>query len=67
MKISDAKIWLTKKVLKENELFQNLDETVLDSLIAHADAKLLAKDEVLYRRGEAANDTFCILIFGICW
>jgi CRP-like cAMP-binding protein len=50
--------------LKENELFQNLDETVLDSLIAHADAKLLAKDEVLYRRGEASNDTFCILIFG---
>ena len=64
MKISDAKVWLTKKVLKENELFQNLDETVLDSLIAHAEAKLLAKDEVLYRRGEASNDTFCILIFG---
>jgi CRP-like cAMP-binding protein len=64
MKISDAKVWLTKKVLQENELFQNLDETVLDSLIAHADAKLLAKDEVLYRRGEASNDTFCILIFG---
>ena len=55
MKISDAKVWLTKKVLRENELFQNLDEIVLDSLITHADAKLLAKDEVLYRRGEAAN------------
>lgn len=64
MKISDAKVWLTKKVLKENELFHNLEEPVLDSLIAHADAKLLAKDELLYHRGEAANDTFCIIIFG---
>jgi CRP-like cAMP-binding protein len=64
MKISDAKVWLTKRVLKENELFQDLDEAILDSLIAHADAKLLAKDEVLYRRGEASNDTFCIVIFG---
>ena len=64
MKISDAKIWLTKKVLRENELFQDLDEHVLDSLVTHADAKLLAKDELLYRRGEAANDTFCIIIFG---
>jgi CRP-like cAMP-binding protein len=64
MKISDAKIWLTKKVLKENELFHALDETVLEALIAHADAKLLAHDELLYQRGEAANDTFCIIIFG---
>lgn len=64
MKISDAKVWLTKRVLKENELFQDLSEAVLDSLISHADAKLLAKDEVLYRRGEASNDTFCIVIFG---
>jgi CRP/FNR family cyclic AMP-dependent transcriptional regulator len=64
MKISDAKVWLTKKVLRENELFQDLDDTVLESLITYADAKLLAEGEMLYKRGEAANDTFCIIIFG---
>ena len=64
MKISDAKVWLTKKVLRENELFQDLDDTILDRLVTHANAKLLAKDEVLYRRGETSNDTFCIIIFG---
>ncbi len=64
MKISDAKVWLTKKVLRENELFQDFDETTLDTLITHADAKLLSKGDMLYRKGEAANDTFCIIIFG---
>ena len=64
MKISDAKVRITKKVLRENELFRELEETVLDTLIAHADAKLLAEGEFLYKRGEAANDTFCIIIFG---
>lgn len=64
MKISDAKVWLTKKVLRENELFQDLEDSALDKIINHADAKLLAKDEVLYRRGDAADDTFCIIIFG---
>jgi len=64
MKISDAKVWLTKKVLRENELFQDLDDPTLDKIIGHADARLLAQDEVVYRRGDAANDTFCIIIFG---
>jgi len=64
MKISDAKVWLTKKVLRENELFQDLDDTLLETLITHANAKLLSKDDVLYKKGEAANDTFCIIIFG---
>jgi CRP-like cAMP-binding protein len=64
MKISDAKVWLTKKVLRENELFQNLDDRTLETLITHADAKLLSEGDVLYRKGEAANDTFCVIIFG---
>jgi len=64
MKISDAKVWLTKKVLRENDLFRELDDPLLETLIMHADAKLLAEGEMLYKRGEAANDTFCIIIFG---
>ena len=64
MKISDAKVWLTKKVLRENDLFEDLDDTLLGTLITHANAKLLSQDEFLYRRGEEANDTFCIIIFG---
>jgi CRP/FNR family cyclic AMP-dependent transcriptional regulator len=64
MKISDAKIWLTKKVLRENELFQDLDDTILDALIAQADVKLLSEGNVLYHKGDSADDTFCIIIFG---
>ena len=64
MKISDAKVWITKKVLRENDLFRDLDDPLLETLITHADAKLLAEGETLYKRGEAANDTFCIIIFG---
>jgi CRP-like cAMP-binding protein len=64
MKISDAKVWLTKKVLRENELFEDLDDKILGTLITYANAKLLSKDEILYRKGEEANDTFCIIIFG---
>jgi CRP-like cAMP-binding protein len=64
MKISDAKVWLTKKVLRENELFQDFDDRTLETLIAQANVKLLSGGDVLYRKGEAANDTFCIIIFG---
>lgn len=64
MKISDAKVWLTKKVLRENELFEDLDDPLLGTLITYANAKLLSKDEILYKKGEEANDTFCIIIFG---
>ena len=64
MKISDAKVWITKKVLRENELFRDLDDILLETLITHADAKLLAEGDMLYRQGEASNDTFCIIIFG---
>jgi CRP/FNR family cyclic AMP-dependent transcriptional regulator len=64
MKISDAKIWLTKKVLRENELFQDLDDKILDALIAQANMKLLSEGNTLYHKGDPADDTFCIIIFG---
>ena len=64
MKISDAKIWLTKKVLRENELFQDLDEKILDALIEQANVKLLSEGDILYHKGDPADDTFCLIIFG---
>ena len=64
MKISDSKVWLTKKVLRSNELFQDLDDTTLEILVTHANVKLLSENEMLYRKGEVSNDTFCIIILG---
>ena len=64
MEIHDAKLWLKKKVLRQNDLFTELDDARLDYLINHANTKLLAVGEFLYHKGEEANDTFCIIIFG---
>ncbi len=64
MEIHDAKLWLKKKVLRQNDLFTELDDAKLDFLINHANTKLLSAGEFLYRKGEEANDTFCIIIFG---
>jgi hypothetical protein len=64
METHDAKLWLKKKVLRQNKLFSELDDTRLDFLIGYAQTKLLSEDEYLYRKGAEADDTFCIIIFG---
>ncbi len=64
MKIEGAKLWLTKKVLRKNELLQDLDDERLETLIKHAQARLLATGDYLYTRGEPSNDTFCAIVFG---
>lgn len=61
---SDAKVWLKKKVLRQNELFSDLDDARLEYLINNGTARLLAAGEALYHKGEETNDTFCIIIFG---
>ena len=64
METRDAKHWLKKKVVRQNALFADLDDTRLDFLIDNAQTKLLSEGEFLYHKGEKADDTFCILIFG---
>lgn len=64
MEIDGAKLWLTKKVLRKNELFQDLDDERLETLIKHARVRLLAAGDYLYKRGEPSNDTFCAIVFG---
>ncbi|PIE31752.1 hypothetical protein CSA56_17375 [candidate division KSB3 bacterium] len=64
MDMQDAKLWLKKKILRQNDLFSDLDETRLDFLIGYAETKFLSEGEYLYRKGEEADDTFCIIIFG---
>lgn len=61
---SDAKLWLKMKALRKNDLFSDLDDSKLGFLIGYAETKLLSEGEFLYHRGEEANDTFCIVIFG---
>ena len=64
MKAHDAQMWLKKKVLRKNELFQDFDDITLENLIRHARTKLLSAGDVLYKSGEASNDTFCAIVFG---
>ena len=60
----DAKLWLKMKALRRNDLFSDLDDGKLGFLIGYAETKLLPEGEFLYHKGEEANDTFCIIIFG---
>ncbi len=64
MEIEGAKLWLTKKVLRKNPLFQDLDDERLELLIKYARVRLLAEGDYLYKKGEASNDTFCAIVFG---
>ncbi len=64
MEIDGAKLWLTKKVLRKNTLFQDLNDEKLETLIKQARARLLAVGDFLYKRGEPSNDTFCAIVFG---
>ena len=60
----DAKLWLKKKVLRQNALFSDVDDLRLDYLIGNAQTRLLNAGDFLYHKGAEANDTFCIIIFG---
>ncbi|MCP4397187.1 MAG: cyclic nucleotide-binding domain-containing protein [bacterium] len=60
----DAKLWLKKKALRKNDLFSDLDDGKLDFIIGYANTKLLSEGEFLYHKGEEANGTFCVIIFG---
>ncbi len=64
MEIEGAKLWLTKKVLRKNPLFQDLDDQKLETLIKQAHVRLLADGDYLYKRGEPSNGTFCAIVFG---
>ncbi len=64
MKHHDAQMWLKKKVLRENELFLDLDDSTLETLIRYARTKLLSTGDMLYKKGEVSNGTFCAIIFG---
>ena len=60
----DAKLWLKKKVMRQNDLFSDVDDLRLDYLIGNAQTKLLNAGDFLYRKGAESDDTFCIIIFG---
>lgn len=64
MEIEGAKLWLTKKVLRKNVLFQDLNDERLETLIKHARVRMLAEGDYLYKKGEPSNDTFCTIVFG---
>lgn len=64
MQTSDAKVWLKKKILRENPVFRDLDDATVETLIRYAQTKMFSEGETVYKKGELAKDTFCIIVFG---
>ncbi len=55
---------LMKALVRQCKLFQGLNETELDILVANSQMRKISRGKILYRKGEKSNDTFCLLISG---
>lgn len=53
-----------KDVVKTSEIFSDLDEDELDLLLYYGDEKRFPSGETVYRTGEAAEGTFCLVLKG---
>ena len=55
---------LTKALVRQSTLFQGFTEAELDVLVMHSQLKKLPRGKILYRKGEASDGTFCLMIAG---
>lgn len=53
-----------KTTLQRHQLFKNLDDKQLDALIELGREKLLTPGANVYTRGEASDNTFCLIVSG---
>jgi len=51
-------------ILKGNELFEGLDQTLLEVLIAKAGSREFSVGETVYRKGEIAGGTIALIVSG---
>lgn len=55
---------LTKAIVRQCKLFQELSDDDLDVLVAHSQIREVPRGKILYRKDEKSNDTFCLIISG---
>jgi CRP-like cAMP-binding protein len=53
-----------KEIVRKSEMFSTLDDDELDLLLYYGDEKRFPSGETLYRAGEAAAGTFCLVLRG---
>jgi len=54
-----------KEIVRKSEIFSNLDDDELDLLLYYGDEKRFPSGETVYRTGDAAEGTFCLILKGI--
>ena len=55
---------LTKAIVRQCQLFQELSDADLEILVAHSQMREVPRGKILYRKDEKSNDTFCLIISG---
>ena len=53
-----------RKALNKNSLFDGFDEAQLGILIENARVRHFAEDTTIYKKGEEASGTFCLMVTG---
>jgi CRP-like cAMP-binding protein len=53
-----------KDMVRKSEIFSILDDDELDLLLYYGDQKRFPSGETIYRSGEAAQGTFCLILSG---
>ena len=53
-----------KDIVKKSEIFRTLNDEELDLLLFYGEEKGLAPGVTIYRTGEAAERTFCLILSG---
>ncbi len=53
-----------KDIVKKSEIFRTLNDEELDLLLFYGEEKGLAPEVTIYRTGEAAERTFCLILSG---
>jgi signal-transduction protein with cAMP-binding, CBS, and nucleotidyltransferase domain len=53
-----------KEIVRKSEIFSTMDEDELDLLLYYGDEKRFPSGHPVYRTGEAAEGTFCLILRG---
>jgi CRP-like cAMP-binding protein len=54
-----------KGIAEKCELFKTLDDEELDLLLFYGEQKIFASGATVYKTGEAAEGTFCLILSGV--